>query len=97
MTQTQNTKTHKCISCVSAHRFVAELQQLVSQSGCISNEFLQRLFQTDGLLKNLITAVHTHGVGGLGDKLKNKVLDTIIYLQKNSTKSLVTLVFLSEP
>lgn len=51
--------------CVSLYRLVAELQQLVSQSVGISDEFLQRLFETDGFLKDLITAIHAHGVGRL--------------------------------
>lgn len=45
------------------YRLVAELQQLVSQPVGISDEFLQRLFEAYGFLKDLITAVHTHGVG----------------------------------
>lgn len=53
---------------VSVYRLVAELQQLVSQSVGVSDEFLQGLFETDGFLKDLITAIHTHGVR----RLKNK-------------------------
>lgn len=50
------------------YRLVAQLQQLVSQPVGIPDEFLQRLFETDGFLKNLIAAVHPHGVRRLGEK-----------------------------
>lgn len=53
---------------VFLYRLIAELQQPVSQPGGIPNEFLQRLFETDGFLKNLIAAVHPHGVRRLGEK-----------------------------
>lgn len=48
--------------CLCVYRLVAELQQLVSQSVCISDEFLQSLFEADGFFKDLITAIHTHWV-----------------------------------
>lgn len=57
--------------CVSVYRLVAELQQLVSQPVGVPDEFLQRLFETDGFLEDLITAVHPHGVGRLEEKQNN--------------------------
>ncbi len=48
--------------CVCVYRLVAELQQLVCQPVGVSDEFLQRLFETDGFLKDLITAIHSRGV-----------------------------------
>lgn len=66
------------------YRLVAELQQLVSEPVRISNEFLQRLFKTDSFFKDLITAVHTHGVGRLEKKKKTvKRLCEVLHLKKS--------------
>lgn len=47
---------------LSAYWLVAELQQFVRQPSGVSDEFLQRLFETDGFLENLITAIHPHWI-----------------------------------
>ena len=49
----------------AAYRLVAELQQLVGQPVDVADEFRQRLFEVDGRLQDLVTAVHPRRVGGL--------------------------------
>ena len=49
----------------AAYRLVAELQQLVRQPVDVADELSQRLFEVDGCLQDLVTAVHPRGVGGL--------------------------------
>ena len=57
--------------CVCVYRLVAELQQLVRQPVGVSNEFLQRIFETDGFLEDLIAAIHAHRVGRLNRTQQN--------------------------
>lgn len=59
------------------YRLVAELQQLVSEPVCVSDEFLQRLFKADSFLKDLIAAVHTHRVRRLGKNEPGRLCEVL--------------------